>query len=628
MIAEISRSPSFHKLLHYAGGKEKSELLDSNLPHTDMGDLADAMTAQARTSRSKKPCYHISVSPAEGDRLDEPDWLHVIDRILEGMQLERLYQYVGILHFDAKYKHSGALRPHLHLIANLVGYDGRVAATYDDYGRMETTMRQIESELGLQPVESNKTLRSLPQERTPDYVETSVATALESATSQQELFANLQELGIQAQRSGRGWKVSWQDKTRTGQEVGFSWTTVCARLHSNQSTMPELPDIPRERKLKERKPQTPKTVPDLVGEFGTEVEAVTKDAPRNLYLAGDGIAATGAAVSLGVEATAGTIELIQDLLNERADTNNQQRLGLVGERVSAAEERVAAIATVLGSDIPDKPRTAKEPDRTFANLQWVTSALVQIDPENASGLSSVEGTAFPTALDAQLSVAEAALDKIAPYLERLESDIDRRVANSLWQYADSRRTYSQEDNPQPLHTPLGTINHERKADSASLEIAGPDAYPEGVNDTSRFQAIQRDGSWQVERNALSAAEKSQALQLPQSVAEVRRHEETKAVVFSLMEKERDAFVRPGKSKRQLADGLTLTVDNEGEERRVRITDDRGDLIFRARLQGNTVLPNFSESTPSDFHLSAQQFSNLTARDRGEPIQSSEAELEL
>lgn len=604
MIGEISRAPTFRRLLRYAGQKQEAKLLETNLPYEEPHELAAAMEAHSRLSRIQKPCYHISVSPAKDDRLEEPQWLFVIDRILELMQLQRLHQYVGFLHYDATFRDTGIVRPHLHLITNLVGYHGLAAPTFDDFGRLETAMRSIEKDLGLQPTDSPKTER-LPTHRSLGYLGATVEEVLKAATSSEELFSRLREFDVEPHRQGRGWRVSWQRETQTGQQLGFPWSRVCDCLHRNR-LMANSPDINPPASRSSRRHRPPKTSADILEEFGFDLERVGDRASQQLFLSGDLIAGATKVAKLASDVAAGALASRQ----ESAGTRQKERGSALERKPALLVERTLQLAEAWGVDLPPRPRADDPTARTIAQIEWIEGALEQLDPEAKEHPRFRDRLGKLSTPKQQLGLVEETLVRFDSQLQEQEDKLGSQVAKSLLFFSKARLDYYRDRGYDPdttaVSTQFGKIVPEVGSGIARIALTPQDDRAEEPVFRATYD---REGKWQIETDRLSSRQKARVLALPTGPAQLQRYRDISDVVNGLFSREPEAFSRPGLSRRNLGDGLQLTVDTRGSDSDVLIRDRQGDTIFHTRIEEGFV---FSDEATTSYHLGPEQFARLTA----------------
>ena len=71
MIGKVTRSTNFHRIAQYIFGKPQAEPLIESVPEgkTLAQKVAAMEFVASRNRRVKRPAYHLSLSPAEGDNL-------------------------------------------------------------------------------------------------------------------------------------------------------------------------------------------------------------------------------------------------------------------------------------------------------------------------------------------------------------------------------------------------------------------------------------------------------------------------------------------------------------------------------------------------------------------------------
>jgi hypothetical protein len=145
MIAKAVKGKGFRGALEYDLGKERGRVIDTNMT----GDDPRALAAEFGEIRKLRPglakaVLHVSLSAAPGEHLTDDQWRAIGQRYLRGMGLDH-NQYVITRHDDTEHEH-------IHLLANRIRFDGVVTSDSHDYRRQEVLMREIERDLGLQPV--------------------------------------------------------------------------------------------------------------------------------------------------------------------------------------------------------------------------------------------------------------------------------------------------------------------------------------------------------------------------------------------------------------------------------------------------------------------------------------------
>jgi hypothetical protein len=158
VLAHVRTSEDFRSTIRYAARSRPrvdadvlpAEVVFSNLPDVSPDQVCELMEERAElSSRVRKPCYHISLTLPQDDArgFDSSDWSDLTEDFIERMELSDR-QAVAYLHTDAIYP-DGEERPHVHLVANRVGEDGRCIDTSWDFYRAQTALRQAEIHLGL-----------------------------------------------------------------------------------------------------------------------------------------------------------------------------------------------------------------------------------------------------------------------------------------------------------------------------------------------------------------------------------------------------------------------------------------------------------------------------------------------
>lgn len=149
MIGKTSRGDNFFALASYlkAGLKgdrpERVEWVAARNLATDDLDIAPhVMKATADLSaRVRKPCYHLSVSWAHEDQVDQAAMTAVADQLLADLGLDD-HQAVMVAHNDTDHQH-------LHMMINRVHPDhGKAWRGAYDYRAIETSLRAQEEANG------------------------------------------------------------------------------------------------------------------------------------------------------------------------------------------------------------------------------------------------------------------------------------------------------------------------------------------------------------------------------------------------------------------------------------------------------------------------------------------------
>lgn len=147
MIGKVVKGDSFPALAAYLMKGGRGDVLHlRHLASSDPAEAAAEMQLAASVSRRcKRPVLHISVSysPKESGPTDDDMRADAID-ILRGIGLCDA-QAVVVRHRDAHH-------PHMHLMINRIGRNGRAVSDSNSYARVEACLRQIENRRGLEVV--------------------------------------------------------------------------------------------------------------------------------------------------------------------------------------------------------------------------------------------------------------------------------------------------------------------------------------------------------------------------------------------------------------------------------------------------------------------------------------------
>jgi hypothetical protein len=134
-------------------------------------------------------------------------------------------QYICVLHKDTR-------EPHIHVVANRVGFDGKVASDSNSYKRMAALCRRLEKQYHLREVPSPRAFlsskeRSLPrQDSRKIRLQNNIRRTLAEVNLFSEFVDRMKGLGY-AVIKGRGISFIDDKKVKTkGSEVGFSLSRI------------------------------------------------------------------------------------------------------------------------------------------------------------------------------------------------------------------------------------------------------------------------------------------------------------------------------------------------------------------------------------------------------------------
>jgi len=135
----------------------RAEVLDYNLCFGNKQELTTQFEdVQKLNQRVEKPVLHLTFRLAPGDQLSREQWIEVGRAAAKEFGIDK-NQYVTILHKDT-------VQPHIHIVANRVGFDGKVASDSQNYARMAVLCRRLEKQFDLKQVLSPRRFLD-PKER-------------------------------------------------------------------------------------------------------------------------------------------------------------------------------------------------------------------------------------------------------------------------------------------------------------------------------------------------------------------------------------------------------------------------------------------------------------------------------
>jgi hypothetical protein len=212
--------------------KNRAEVLEYNHCFGDKWELAEQMKDVQRLNRLvEKPVLHISLRAAPGDQLTREQWIDIGRAAAQEFGIDK-NQYICILHHDAQ-------QPHIHLVANRVGYDGKLASDKHDYARMATLCRRQEKKHQLKEVLNPRRYLSQKERLLPRLdqrkmqLKENIRATLKDTRTYAEFERKMRGKGYRIEK-GRGIAFEDDKKVRVkGSEVEYSWQTIERTLAKN-----------------------------------------------------------------------------------------------------------------------------------------------------------------------------------------------------------------------------------------------------------------------------------------------------------------------------------------------------------------------------------------------------------
>lgn len=205
--------------------KNRAEILDYNKCFGNLKELSSQFIDVAKLSkRVEKPVFHFSLRLAPNETLTKNQFIEI------GRECAKEFgvadnQYICILHKDTK-------EQHIHVVANRVGFNGKVASDSNSYKRMAALCRRLEKQYKLQEVLSPRAFLSAKERLLPrqdirkERLKTNIRQTLEQVHNYQVFEQKMQTLGYKVIK-GRG--ISFIDDKKVkikGSEVGFSLAKI------------------------------------------------------------------------------------------------------------------------------------------------------------------------------------------------------------------------------------------------------------------------------------------------------------------------------------------------------------------------------------------------------------------
>lgn len=277
MIGKTVLSGNFEATLRYVYGKEGASTIDATiaaaLVQPDPVAIAQEMNADVK-DRSSKPCYHIALSPAEGDQLSRQQWKQLSRDFLSELGAEKHHSVV-VLHTDATYP-NGEERPHLHLVISR--YESSTSnALCLHFPKIEGVIRKLERDYELESIpcswevdrraDASEQYHRADREQVPSIrrqLQTSIDQAIAKSTSVESFLSEIQSEGITPQPTDRGISFEKDGFHFAGYQLGKAYTLP--QLEKNFTMNSALPPYVSEEDfdlvpdIQNAPPETPKAV--------------------------------------------------------------------------------------------------------------------------------------------------------------------------------------------------------------------------------------------------------------------------------------------------------------------------------------------------------------------------------
>lgn len=129
--------------------KGVAEILDHSFASaSERTILKEVQMVKAQRPNLRKYFYHTSINFPTGENLSNDKMKQIGLEYLHANGFTQ-HQYILFRHYDASH-------PHLHILVNRIGYDGKVLSDSNDFARSEKVLRQLELQHNLTQVISSK----------------------------------------------------------------------------------------------------------------------------------------------------------------------------------------------------------------------------------------------------------------------------------------------------------------------------------------------------------------------------------------------------------------------------------------------------------------------------------------
>jgi DNA-binding transcriptional MerR regulator len=205
--------------------KDRAEVLEYNQCFGDKRELASQFRDVAKLSnRVEKPVLHLSLRLAPGESLSRDQWIDIGREAVKDYGIAD-HQYICVVHKDTR-------EQHIHIVANRVGFDGKVASDSNSYKKMADLCRKLEKQYELREVLSPRAFLSAEEKLLPrhdqrkEQLREDIRQTLKKVSQFSDFQKKMEGLGYEVIKS-RGISFVDEKNVKTkGSEVGFSLSKI------------------------------------------------------------------------------------------------------------------------------------------------------------------------------------------------------------------------------------------------------------------------------------------------------------------------------------------------------------------------------------------------------------------
>ncbi len=220
--------------------KKMAEVLDHSFVNvSEKSIMKEVRLIRVQRPNLQKYFYHTSINFPPHEDISNERMKQIGHDYLKGNGFDQ-HQFIMFRHHDADH-------PHLHILVNRIGYDGKVLSDSNDFARSEKVLRELEKKYGLTEVISSREakeramtkneLEMMKRTNTPSHkmqLQVLIKNILKTKPTCAEFIQALQRKGIQPQfniaSTGyvSGISYAYEGIIITGSKLGndFKWTSI------------------------------------------------------------------------------------------------------------------------------------------------------------------------------------------------------------------------------------------------------------------------------------------------------------------------------------------------------------------------------------------------------------------
>ncbi|MBL0745702.1 relaxase/mobilization nuclease domain-containing protein [Chryseolinea lacunae] len=253
MTANMIKGKGFRGALRYnleKVEKDVAEVLDHSFVDVrEKSIMKEIQMIRIMRPNLQKYFYHTSINFPPCEELTNATMVQIGQDYLREAGFTQ-HQYIMFRHYDASH-------PHLHILVNRIGYDGKVLSDSNDFAKCEKILRDLEKKYKLTEVMSSNQARKravkkdelemMKRKNAPSHkvalqkiIENILAAKPNLSCSEFVQQLNNRSINVLFNQASTGYvsgiSYSYDGITITGSKLGndFKWTTLKGKLNYNQ----------------------------------------------------------------------------------------------------------------------------------------------------------------------------------------------------------------------------------------------------------------------------------------------------------------------------------------------------------------------------------------------------------